>query len=71
MKFIIKITEALSRTVIVDANDKDSAISKVEQAYDNGDIVLDYDDFDGHDIGVVRIARPEDAEWYDELEVKE
>lgn len=71
MKFVMKVTETLSRTVIVDANDKDDAISKVEQAYYNEDIVLDYKDYDGYDISAVRIACPGDLEWYEELEVKE
>ena len=70
MKFVMKVTETLSRTVVVDANDKDDAISKVEQAYDNGDIVLDYNDYDGYDISAARIACPGDLEWYGELEVK-
>lgn len=71
MKFVMKVTETLSRTVVVDANDQDDAISKVEQAYENGDIVLDYNDYDEYDISEVRIASPEDAKWYEELEVKE
>lgn len=58
MKFVMKVTETLSRTVVVDANDQDDAISKVEQAYDNEDIVLDYKDYDGYDISAVRIACP-------------
>lgn len=70
MKFVMKVTETLSRTVVVDANDKDDAISKVEQAYDNEDIVLDYNDYDGYDISTVRITCPGDLEWYGELEVK-
>lgn len=71
MKFVMKVTETLSRTVVIDANDKDDAISKVEQAYDNEDIVLDYKDYDGYDISAVCIACPGDLEWYEELEVKE
>ena len=70
MKFVMKVTETLSRTVVVDANDQNDAISKVEQAYDNEDIVLDYKDYDGCDISAVRIACPGDLEWYRELEVK-
>lgn len=71
MKFVMKVTEMLSRTVVVDANDQDDAINKVEQAYYNEDIVLDYKDYDGYDISAVRIACPGDLEWYDEFEVKE
>ena len=71
MKFVIKVTETLSRTLVVDANDQNDAISKVEQAYDNEDIVLDYKDYDGYDISAVRIACPGDLEWYGEPEVKE
>lgn len=71
MKFVMKVTETLSRTLVVDANDQNDAISKVEQAYDNEDIVLDYKDYGGYDISAVRIACPGDLEWYGELEVKE
>lgn len=62
MKFVVRVTETLFRTVVVDANDKDDAISKVEQAYDNEDIVLDYKNYDGYDISAVRIACPGDLE---------
>ena len=71
MKFVMKVTETLSRTVVVDATAQNDALSKVEQAYDNEDIVLDYNDYDGYDISAVRIACPGDLEWYGELEVKE
>lgn len=71
MKFVMKVTETLSRTVVVDANNIDDAISKVEQAYDNEQIVLDYRDYDEYDISEVRIAYPDDLKWYEEVEVKE
>lgn len=71
MKFVMRITETLSKTVIVDADNWADARDKVEKAYDNEQIVLDYRDYDGYEIDAVRIACPGDIESYEEVEVKE
>lgn len=45
MKFGVKITESLSKTVIVDADDFSSAMEKVSTMYRSCGIILDSDDF--------------------------
>jgi hypothetical protein len=69
MKHVMRITETLSRTVIVDAEDWADAKYKVEKAYDNEQILLDYKDYSGYEIDVVRIACPGDLERYEEVGV--
>lgn len=49
-KFEIRVIEMLSRTVEVEAADYDEALSKVNDQYKKGEIVLDSDDFDSVDI---------------------
>lgn len=45
MKYLVEVTETLVRHVIVDAEDMQDATNIVQNAYENGDIVLDYEDF--------------------------
>lgn len=45
MKFKVQITETLQRIVEVDAEDIDDVIAKVEWDHEQGEIVLDADDF--------------------------
>ena len=47
MKYKVKIVETLSRIVEVDAKNADDAWGIVKNEYDNENIVLDSDDFDG------------------------
>lgn len=47
MLYTINITETLSRTVSVKAKDYDTALEKVNQMYNNQEIVLSTDDFVG------------------------
>lgn len=71
MKYLVRITETSAHTVIVEANSMQEAEDKVNNAYDNGQIMLDYDDFDEYDIEVQREATDFDKELYDVLEVEE
>ena len=48
MKFDVNVQEVLSRTISVDAESLEDAISKVEEMYHNEGIVLDYGDFNGN-----------------------
>jgi hypothetical protein len=43
--FKIIVEEMLSRTIEIDANNLQEAIAKVEQMYQNEEIVLDSDDY--------------------------
>ena len=71
MKYIVRVTETLARTWVVDADSKQEAEMKVQNAYNDGQINLDYDDYDGCDIDVVRTATDNDCTYYDILEVEE
>ena len=44
-EFIIYITETLQKKVIVKANDIDEALDQVINQYNDGEIVLDYNDY--------------------------
>ena len=46
MKYLVKITEVLSRDVIVEADSAEDAEDKVEGLYYNQKIILDYSDFE-------------------------
>lgn len=71
MKYIVRITETLVRTVIVDAENEQDAEDKVYNAYDDAQIVLDYKDFEEYEIETLRKATDFDNSLYDKLEVEE
>lgn len=71
MKYIVRVTERLEHMMIVEADNMQDAEDEVNKAYDNGQIVLDYDDFAGYDIEAIREANDFDNKYYDILEVKE
>lgn len=71
MKYIVRVTERLAHTMIVEADNMRDAENEVNKAYDNGQIVLDYDDFVGYDIEAIRKANDFDNKYYDILEVEE
>lgn len=43
--YAIQITETLQKTVLVKSENLEKGIEKVKKSYDNGEIVLDYEDF--------------------------
>lgn len=45
MKINVTIRESLTRKVEVEAETKEEALQKICQAYKDGEIVLDWDDF--------------------------
>lgn len=65
MKFKVKIIEELARTVIVEADDKESAYEKAS-ILANEEINLDYEDFSTRDIDVQGEATPLELEIYDQ-----
>lgn len=71
MKYVVRITETLVRTVIVDAENEQDAEDKVYNAYDDAQIVLDYKDFEEYEIETLRKATDFDNSLYDKLEVEE
>lgn len=49
-KYGISVREILKRTVIVEAENLEEAIQKVEDAVESDEITLDVDDYDGREI---------------------
>lgn len=45
MRYLVTIKETLGRAVCVEASSEYEAMNKVQRAYDEGEIVLDADDF--------------------------
>ena len=48
MKYLIEVSEVLSRKILAEAETEDEAIKMVEMMYQNEDIVLDSSDFHGN-----------------------
>ena len=44
-EFVVYITETLQRKVIVEENNDNEALNQVVDQYNNGEIVLDYNDY--------------------------
>ena len=74
MKFAVRIEEVIGRTIIVEAEDIVEAIEIIEEAANNGDIMLDgIEDFQGREIfpskmfenGIVPEGR--DVSYYEHL----
>ncbi len=66
----ISVREILKRTVIVEAEDIDEAIHKVEDAVERDEIILDVDDYDDREIipseywNGGKIPKGEDVSFY-------
>ena len=68
MKYIVKITEELTRHVIVEAENPNEAEILAEDAYNEEKIVLDYRDYCGVSIDYDREAEEDDVGYYMELD---
>ena len=44
--YAVKVIEVSSRTVVTEAESFEEAVDKINDAWDNAKIILDYDDFD-------------------------
>lgn len=53
-KYKVEMTEYLQRIIEVEAKDEKEAYAKVKQMYNNGEIVLDADDFTDKEINVLK-----------------
>jgi hypothetical protein len=71
MKHVVRVTEFLTRHVVVEADNSVDAVRKVQNAHYYGEFSLDYEDYDDVDVTHVRIACPGDIERYEEVEVNE
>lgn len=65
MKYYVSITETLSKVVSVDADSEQEAISRVEDAYNKYEIILDSEAFVGYAIDI-----EDDQEYYQDLELQ-
>ena len=46
-RYYVSVTETLHKVVSVDAESENEAVQKVQDSYNNSDIVLDYGNFSG------------------------
>lgn len=53
-KFKVEITEYLQVQIIIEAKDKNEALKKVKDLYNNNEIVLDYEDHTGTTIKIIK-----------------
>lgn len=73
-KYGISVREILKRTVIVEAENLEEAIQKVEEAVEREEIILDVDDYDDREIvsseywNDGKIPEGEDVSFYWHLE---
>ena len=51
-RYYVSVTETLNKVVSVDAESKEEAVQKVQDAYDGCDIVLDNNDFCGKTVEI-------------------
>lgn len=58
-RYYVSVTETLNKVVSVDAESEDEAVQKVQDAYNNSDIVLDADNFSGEVIEI----EPDQEYW--------
>lgn len=49
-RYYVSVTETLNNVVSVDADSENEAVQKVQDAYNNSEIILDSDDFCGETI---------------------
>ena len=62
-RYYVSVTETLNKVVSVDAESENEAVQKVQDAYNNSDIVLDYGNFSGEMIEV-----DDDQEYWSDSE---
>lgn len=62
-RYYVSVTEHLNKVVSVDAESENEAVQKVQDAYNNSDIILDSDNFCGETIEI-----EEDQQFYTDYE---
>lgn len=70
-KYLVKVTEFLTMQYIIEAENEEDAYEKVADEYQDGNITLDFDDYNGWEIAVMREATERDTKYFDILEVSE
>lgn len=64
-KYVIAVRETLQKTYIVTGENHEEAIAKIKSAYENGDIVLDYNDYYDAEIHSNGIASEADEKTFE------
>lgn len=62
--YYVEITEFLKRKVVIAAESAEQAQKIVDEMYEGGEILLDYGDFSGSEIGEARVASLEEIQGY-------
>lgn len=62
-RYYVSVTETLNKVVSVDAESEEEAVQKVQDAYNNSEIILDSDHFCGE-----TVEAEEDQEFYVDYE---
>lgn len=68
MKYVVEVTEKLVKHVIVEAGSEREAEDKVFYAHQDGEIGLDYSDYDSANCKCLREAFEDDIKDYEEVE---
>ena len=68
MKYVVKVEETLVRHYVVEAEDEQEAERMLQEAYDNGWVTLDYDDYSESTVVCEGVAKKNHIELYDEWE---
>ena len=68
MKYVVEITEKLTKYVVIEAESMRAAEEKAANIHYEGKIVLDYDDYDGADFKCLRKADEDDEADYINVE---
>ena len=73
-KYAIRVIEKLARTVIIEAEDLDTANAEVQSAYEKGEINLDSDDFEEYELAPAgwsdngKVPKGRDVSLFDKIQ---
>ena len=59
MKYLVRVDEIFSKTVIIEAESRVAAQDKAEYLYENGEIKFGDRDYDGYEVEVGSVAKEE------------
>ena len=68
MKYVVEVTEKLVKHFVVEADSEREAEDKVFHAHQEGEIGLDYSDYESADCKCLREAFEDDVKDYEEVE---
>lgn len=71
MKHVIRVTEFLTKYIVIEADSIRDAVAKANKAHYDGLVTLDDRNYEDVAMTHVRIACPGDIERYEEVEVNE